>query len=499
VSLFGKRSNGVIGDSLRQTKPAFGTGNLPAFLLDGRTPVIRTDSEVPAEDVLPKSALELFAKPAPEPEPTPPPASTGPVFDVALVRIKDQVLPRILERIDTKAAAQLGRNELIEEFRPVTQEVLAELKIMLNRREQLALDKLIIDELFGYGPLEPLLANPAVTDIMVNGPQMVFIEIAGRLQKSDVHFRDDDHVLQIAQRMCNRVGRRVDQTRPYADARLEDGSRINVIIPPLSLKGPAISIRKFSRNPLNFEKMVNSDSMSAQMASVLKIAAACRANIVISGGTGSGKTTLLNAMSALIDPDERIVTIEDAAELQLQQPHVLPLETRPPNIEGEGQVTIRDLLINALRMRPDRIILGEVRGPEALDMLQAMNTGHDGSMCTLHANRPREAITRLENMVLMSGVAQPARSIRQQIVEAVDIIVQVSRMRDGKRRVTSITEVVGMEGDVVVTQDLFRFDYREEDHAGVIHGDFVHTGVRPYFAEKARQFNLEKLLVEACQ
>lgn len=497
MSLFGKRSNGIIGDSLRQTRPAFGTGSLPAFLTEGRDYRDHAVEEVPAEQAI---SPGLVFVPVTEQAAAPAPSDVrGPVVDHALTRIKDQVLPRILERVDAKAAAMLGREELMHEFAPVTQEVLAELKIMLNRREGHALDKLIIDELFGFGPLEPLLADPDISDIMVNGPEMVFIESAGKISRTEVRFRDEDHVFQVAQRMCNRVGRRIDQTRPYADARLEDGSRVNIIIPPLSLKGTAISIRKFSRNPLTFETMVASGSMSPQMAMLLKVAAACRCNVVISGGTGSGKTTLLNAMSRLINPGERIVTIEDAAELQLQQPHVLPLETRPPTIEGEGQVTIRDLLINALRMRPDRIILGEVRGSEALDMLQAMNTGHDGSMCTLHANRPREAITRLENMVLMAGVSQPPRAIRQQIADAVDIIIQVSRMRDGKRRVTSITEIVGMEGDVVVTQDLFRFDYRDEDHEGVIQGDFVHTGVRPYFAEKARQFNLERALMETMQ
>ena len=413
-----------------------------------------------------------------------------------IVNIKEQVLPRLLDRIDAEAAASLTKAELHEEFSPIVLEVLAELRITLNRKEQAQLEAMLIDELLCLGPLEVLLADTAVSDIMVNGPKQVYVERKGKLVLTNIRFRDEDHLLHVAQRICNKVGRRIDQTTPLADARLEDGSRVNVIIPPLSLKGTSISIRKFSNKPITIDMMCSGGSMNKNMADFLKIAGACRLNVVISGGTGSGKTTMLNAMSKLIDQGERVVTIEDAAELQLQQPHVVPLETRPANLEGQGAVHIRDLLINSLRMRPDRIILGEIRGGECLDMLQAMNTGHDGSMATLHANKPREAITRMENMVNMSGVNYPLKAIRQQISEAVDLIVQVKRLRDGSRRTTSITEVVGMEGDVMVTQEIFKFIYEDEDENGKIIGRWEATGIRPACYEKVRQFGLDKQLME---
>lgn len=414
----------------------------------------------------------------------------------AIVAVKEQVLPRLLDRIDAEAAAALSKTELHEEFSPIVLEVLRELKITLNRKEQAQLEALLIDELLGLGPLEILLSDQSVSDIMVNGPKQVYVERKGKLVLTNIRFRDEDHLVHVAQRICNKVGRRIDQTTPLADARLEDGSRVNVIIPPLSLKGTSISIRKFSNKPITIDMMRAGGSMNHQMADFLKIAGACRLNVVISGGTGSGKTTMLNAMSKLIDPGERVVTIEDAAELQLQQPHVVILETRPANLEGQGAISIRDLLINSLRMRPDRIILGEIRGGECLDMLQAMNTGHDGSMATLHANKPREAVTRMENMVNMSGVGYPLKAIRQQISEAVDLIVQVKRLRDGSRKTTSITEVVGMEGEVMVTQELFRFVYDGESDDGRIVGHWESTGVRPHCHEKVRQYGLEKQLLE---
>ncbi|HYD38383.1 MAG TPA: CpaF family protein, partial [Allosphingosinicella sp.] len=325
-------------------------------------------------------------------------------FEASIHRIKEQVLPRLLERVDPEAAATLSKDELAEEFRPIIGEVLAELKINLNRREQFALEKVLVDELLGLGPLEELLADPAISDIMVNGPNQTFIEKKGKLEIAQIQFRDEEHLFQIAQRIVNKVGRRIDQTTPLADARLQDGSRVNVIIPPLSLRGTAISIRKFSEKPITVDMMKTFGSLSEKMATVLKIAGASRFNIIISGGTGSGKTTMLNALSKLIDPGERVITIEDAAELRLQQPHWLPLETRPPNLEGQGAISIRDLVINALRMRPDRIILGEIRGSECFDLLAAMNTGHDGSMATLHSNSPRECLARMENMVMMSDI-----------------------------------------------------------------------------------------------
>ncbi|MEO6112906.1 MAG: CpaF family protein, partial [Sphingomicrobium sp.] len=376
-------------------------------------------------------------------------------FEASVHRIKEQVLPRLLERVDPEAAATLNKDELAEEFRPIIGEVLAELKINLNRREQFALEKVLVDELLGLGPLEELLADPAISDIMVNGPDQCFIERKGKLELAKIQFRDEEHLFQIAQRIVNKVGRRVDQTTPLADARLQDGSRVNVIIPPLSLRGTAISIRKFSEKPITLDMMRGFGSMSEKMATVLKIAGASRMNVVISGGTGSGKTTMLNAMSKMIDPGERVITIEDAAELRLQQPHWLPLETRPPNLEGQGAITIRDLVINALRMRPDRIILGEIRGQECFDLLAAMNTGHDGSMATLHSNSPRECLARMENMVMMGDIKIPKEAISRQIADSVDLIVQVKRLRDGSRRTTNITEVIGMEGEVIVTQELF--------------------------------------------
>ena len=377
-------------------------------------------------------------------------------------------------------------------------EVLAELKLTLNRREQFALEKVLIDELLGLGPLEELLSDPAVSDIMVNGPRQTFIERKGKLELAKIQFRDEEHLFQIAQRIVNKVGRRVDQTTPLADARLQDGSRVNVIVPPLSLRGTAISIRKFSEKPITIDMMAKGGSMSEKMATALKVAGASRFNIVISGGTGSGKTTMLNALSKMIDPGERVLTIEDAAELRLQQPHWLPLETRPANLEGQGAISIRDLVINALRMRPDRIILGEIRGAECFDMLAAMNTGHDGSMCTLHSNSPREALARMENMVMMSDIKVPKEAISRQIADSVDLIVQVKRLRDGSRRTTNITEVVGMEGDVIVTQELFKFEYLDETADGKIIGEYRAMGLRPYTLEKAKQYGFDQALLEAC-
>ncbi len=419
-------------------------------------------------------------------------------FEASVHRIKEQVLPRLLERVDPEAAATLSKDELAEEFRPIIGEVLAELKITLNRREQFALEKVLVDELLGLGPLEELLADPSVSDIMVNGPDQTFVERKGKLEIAHIQFRDEEHLFQIAQRIVNKVGRRVDQTSPLADARLQDGSRVNVIIPPLSLRGTAISIRKFSEKPITLDMMRSFGSMSEKMATLLKIAGASRMNVVISGGTGSGKTTMLNALSKMIDPGERVITIEDAAELRLQQPHWLPLETRPPNLEGQGAITIRDLVINALRMRPDRIILGEIRGQECFDLLAAMNTGHDGSMATLHSNSPRECLARMENMVMMGDIKIPKEAISRQIADSVDLIVQVKRLRDGSRRTTNITEVIGMEGEVIVTQELFKFEYLDESSDGKIIGEYRSMGLRPYSLEKAKMFGFDQPYLEAC-
>jgi pilus assembly protein CpaF len=412
-------------------------------------------------------------------------------------RAYELVQSQLYDRIDASAAARLPRDELARQLSEFITEIVAENRLSLGAREQQELTERLVDDMLGLGPLEPLLRDDTVTDIMVNGPHSVYVERRGKLERTDIRFRDDQHVLNIAQRIVARVGRRVDETSPICDARLADGSRVNIVIPPLALDGCAISIRKFAKHKITLDTMVRQRNVSDPLARVLKIAAACRLNIVISGGTGSGKTTLLNALSQLIDPGERIVTIEDAAELQLQQPHVVRLETRPPNLEGVGEVTMRDLVRNALRMRPDRIICGEVRGAEALDMLQAMNTGHDGSMCTLHANSPREAITRLENMVTMAAANLPTRAIRQQIVGAVNLIIQVARMRDGIRRVTHVTEIVGMEGEVVTLQDLFTFEYHGEASDGTLIGEFRAAPVRPHFTPRAAYYGLDRALLAA--
>jgi pilus assembly protein CpaF len=409
----------------------------------------------------------------------------------------ERIQVALLERIDASAAAKLPREELQRQIAELIGEIVAEEKLSLTSREQQALTATLVDDMVGLGPLEPLLADESVNDIMVNGPHQVYVERKGKLELTDVRFRDNGHVMNVAQRIVTRVGRRVDETCPIADARLPDGSRVNVIAPPLAIDGCSISIRKFAKKSITLDVMSRQGNVSENLAKVLKIGAACRLNIIISGGTGSGKTTMLNAMSQLIDPTERVVTIEDAAELQLQQPHVVRLETRPPNLEGTGEITMRDLVKNALRMRPDRIICGEVRGPEALDMLQAMNTGHDGSMCTLHANNPREALTRMENMIGMASVNLPSKAVRTQIVGAVNVIVQVSRMRDGVRRVTHVTEIIGMEGEVITTQDLFSFEFQGESREGTLIGQYKSTGVRPHFTKRAAYFGLERALQQA--
>jgi pilus assembly protein CpaF len=409
---------------------------------------------------------------------------------------KDRIQPKLLERLDMSAASTLSRGELAKQLSGLLSEIIQEEKLQLNELEQRDLVTSLLNDMLGFGPLEPLLADEKVTDIMVNGARQVYVERGGKLELTDVQFRDDAHVMNIATRIVSRIGRRVDESSPLCDARLPDGSRVNIIIPPLAIDGPSISIRKFSKRRITLDIMARQNNLSPAMATLLKIAGRCQLNVVISGGTGSGKTTLLNAISQLIDVGERTVTIEDAAELQLQQPHVVRLETRPSNLEGGGEITMRDLVKNALRMRPDRIILGEVRGSEAVDMLQAMNTGHEGSLGTIHANRPREALTRLENMVGMAGINLPSKAVRTQIASALDMIVQVSRMRDGVRRVTNITEVLGMEGDVIITQELFVFEVEGEGPDGKLIGQFKSSGVRPHFAPKAAYFGLDKALYE---
>ncbi len=409
---------------------------------------------------------------------------------------KEKIHPLLMEHIDASAINELSRADVEDQVSDIVAELLIQQRINLNKTEQRELITLMLNDMFGLGPLEPLLADEAVTDIMVNGPNQIYVERKGKLDLTDIKFRDEQHLLNVAQRIVAAVGRRVDESSPICDARLADGSRVNVIAPPLAIDGTSISIRKFSKQKITLDKMAQQGNMSPKMCQLLKIAGRCRLNIIISGGTGSGKTTMLNAVSRNIDPGERIVTIEDAAELQLQQPHVVRLETRPPNLEGKGEVTMRGLVKNALRMRPDRIILGEVRGGEAIDLLQAMITGHDGSLGTLHANRPREALTRLENMVNMAGLNLPPKAIREQIASAVNLIIQVARMRDGVRRVNYITEVVGMEGDVITTQDLYTFQFTGEDETGRLKGDFISSGLRPAFYDRAEYYGLGRALME---
>ncbi len=448
-----------------------------------------------------KARLEPEPGPAPLPPPLPawtPQAEPAPA-NAARQKSLDAIRQEALSRIDPAAVAKLDPAALRPQLERLVDEIATASRVQLNGREQAELAADLANDMLGLGPLEPLLADDGITDIMVNGPHRVFVEQRGRLHLSNVRFRDAQHVLNVAQRIASGIGRRVDESSPMVDARLADGSRVNIVVPPLALDGTCISIRKFARRRIDFAKLVESRSMSEALARVLEIVARCRLNVVISGGTGAGKTTLLNAMSRLIDPGERVVTIEDAAELQLQQPHVVRLETRPPNLEGQGQVTQRDLVRNALRMRPDRIIIGEVRGAEAFDMLQAMNTGHDGSMSTIHANNAREAIGRMENMVLMGNVGLPQRAIRQQVASAVNLIVQVQRMRDGVRRVTQVAEVAGLEGDVVVLQDLFTFEMAGEERDGTLRGSFRSSGVRPGFIDRLSYFGLDGAYMAAVE
>jgi pilus assembly protein CpaF len=411
---------------------------------------------------------------------------------------KGTVFGALIEAIDLAQLARLDAEAAREEIRDIVNEIIAIKNIVMSISEQEELLDDICNDVLGYGPLEPLLARDDIADIMVNSAGTVYIEVAGKIQKTGIRFRDNQQLLNICQRIVSQIGRRVDESSPICDARLPDGSRVNVIAPPLALDGPALTIRKFKKDKLRLDNLVKFGTITPEGADILKIIGRCRVNTIVSGGTGSGKTTLLNCLTQFIDDDERIITCEDAAELQLQQPHVVRLETRPPNLEGEGQVTMRDLVKNCLRMRPERIIVGEVRGPEAFDLLQAMNTGHDGSMGTLHANSPREALSRIESMITMGGYALPSRTIREMIVASVDVILQAARLRDGSRKITHVTEVIGMEGDVIITQDLFIYDITGEDAHGNIIGRHRSTGIgRPKFWDRARYYGEEGRLAAA--
>ncbi|CAO4142526.1 hypothetical protein LPLAFNJD_LOCUS1207 [Methylorubrum aminovorans] len=433
----------------------------------------------------------------PEPPRNPAPQAPLPKSE-DYFRTKSMIFGALIEAIDLAQLARLEGEAAREEIRDIVSEIIGLKNIVLSIAEQEELLDDICNDVLGYGPLEPLLARDDIADVMVNGADRTFIEVAGKIQLTSVRFRDNQQLMNICQRIVSQVGRRVDESSPICDARLPDGSRVNVIAPPLAIDGPALTIRKFKKDKLTLDQLVRFGAISPEGAKILQIIGKVRCNVVISGGTGSGKTTLLNCLTAFIEHDERVITCEDAAELQLQQPHVVRLETRPPNLEGQGQVTMRDLVKNCLRMRPERIIVGEVRGPEAFDLLQAMNTGHDGSMGTLHANSPRECLARIESMITMGGFSLPSRTLREMITGSVDVIIQAMRMRDGSRRITHITEVMGMEGDVIITQDLFVYDVLGEDANGRLIGRHRSTGIgRPRFWERARYYGEERALAAA--
>jgi pilus assembly protein CpaF len=454
----------------------------------------------------PAPVMRVTAAPAPAATPAPIIAQAPTAAPVRGERVraeeyydvKSSIFSALIETIDLSQLARLDIESAREEIRDVVNEIIQLKSVVMSIAEQEDLLEDIVNDVLGYGPLEPLLARDDISDIMVNGAERTFIEVLGKVQLTNIRFRDNQQLMNICQRIVSQVGRRVDESSPICDARLPDGSRVNVIAPPLAIDGPALTIRKFKKDKLTLDQLVRFGTITPEGATLLQIVGRVRCNVVVSGGTGSGKTTLLNCLTRYIDSHERIITCEDAAELQLQQPHVVRLETRPPNLEGEGQITMRDLVKNCLRMRPERIIVGEVRGPETFDLLQAMNTGHDGSMGTLHANSPREALSRMESMITMGGFALPSRTIREMICSSVDVIVQASRLRDGSRRITHVTEVLGMEGDTIITQDLFVYEIIGEDADGKIIGRHRSTGIgRPRLWERARYYNEDKRLAAA--
>ncbi|CAI9009722.1 MULTISPECIES: CpaF family protein [Burkholderia] len=408
----------------------------------------------------------------------------------AYQKLRREIHLTVLDRVELERLSRLPQEQVRQEISSLISRILDEERLLANdiERRQLAID--VYDEMFGFGPLESLLRDPGISDILVNTYRQVYVERSGQLELTDVTFYDDAHLMKVIEKIVSRVGRRIDESTPMVDARLPDGSRVNAIIPPSAIDGPLMSIRRFAVNPLKMDDLVSYQSLTPPMAELLDALARAKVNVLVSGGTGSGKTTLLNILSGFIPRSERIVTIEDAAELQLQQPHVLRLETRPPNIEGKGEITQRTLVRNALRMRPDRIILGEVRGAEALDMLNAMNTGHEGSLATIHANTPRDALTRLENMISVGGLTLPPKTMRQQIASAISVVVQATRLTDGKRKIVSIQELTGMEGDIINMQEIFTFKRTGMDRDGTVRGHFCATGVRPKFAERLQAFGI---------
>ena len=467
--MFGKRANPAL--SFKPAAPAHVSAPIPA-------------APAPARSALESRASSHDAQTSERPE--------------SYFQTKSMIFGALIEAIDLAALSKLDQESAREEIRDIVHEIVTIKSLVLSIAEQEDLLDDICNDVLGFGPLEPLLARDDIADIMVNGPNRTFIEVGGKIQLTNVRFRDNAQLMNICQRIVSQVGRRVDEASPICDARLLDGSRVNVIAPPLAIDGAALTIRKFRKDKLTLDQLTRFGAISPSGAEILKIIGRVRCNVVISGGTGSGKTTLLNCMTNYIDAGERVITCEDSAELQLQQPHVVRLETRPPNLEGAGQVTMRDLVKNCLRMRPERIIVGEVRGPEAFDLLQAMNTGHDGSMGTLHANSPREGLSRIESMITMGGYSLPSRTIREMICASVDVIIQAARLRDGSRRITHITEVMGMEGDVIITQDLMVYEILGEDAQGKLKGRHHSTGVgRPKFWDRARYFGEEQRLAAA--
>jgi pilus assembly protein CpaF len=441
------------------------------------------------EDGAERNAADV--SPAPPPQPAPPKkcdaVKEADPAQEQYEALKSHIHMRLVDRLDMNRIAEIDPKSLRNDIRGVVEQLCDTENPLLNRNERQRLVNEILDETFGFGPLELLLKDDKIGDIMINGPKHVYIEKAGRIQKSEVVFRDNEHLLQIIDRIVSRVGRRVDETSPMVDARLPDGSRFNAIIPPLALDGPVVTIRMFGSKPLSQNDLLKFKAFTPEMLALMEGAMKARLNVIISGGTGSGKTTLLNTLSSYIHPEHRVITIEDAAELQLQQDHVVRLETRPANIEGRGAVTATDLVKNALRMRPDRIIIGECRGAETLDMIQAMNTGHEGSMTTVHANTPRDALSRLETMISMAGLELPIRALRAQFSAAIDLIIQASRLQGGPRKVTSVSEVIGMEGDTIIMQEIFAFRPIGVDSSGRAHGEFISTGIRPSFMDRLEQ------------
>ncbi|GGD05426.1 CpaF family protein [Aureimonas glaciei] len=459
-----------------------------------QTKVVERPKPTIAPPVVARPSAAETRAPVVEPPPPPPPRERA----ASYYDTKTQVFAALIDTIDLSQLARLDAESAREEIRDIVNDIISIKNFAMTIAEQEDLLGDICNDVLGYGPLEPLLSRDDIADIMVNGPFRTFIEVAGKVIETNVRFRDNQQLLNICQRIVSQVGRRVDESSPICDARLPDGSRVNVIAPPLAIDGAVLTIRKFKKDKLTLDQLVKFGAISPEGATILQIIGRVRCNVIISGGTGSGKTTLLNCLTRYIDEDERIITCEDTAELQLQQPHVVRLETRPPNIEGEGEITMRDLVKNCLRMRPERIIVGEVRGPEVFDLLQAMNTGHDGSMGTIHSNSPRECLNRMESMIAMGGFTLPARTVKEIIVGSVDVIVQAARLRDGSRRITHITEVVGMEGDVITTQDLFVYDIQGEDAGGKLIGKHRSTGIgRPAFWDRARYYNEEQRLAQA--